>query len=48
MTIYYENDDEEAIESYGYEQIEDNFGSLVVDDPRVVDMTYWKGFAKWD
>jgi hypothetical protein len=40
MTIYYENDDEEAIKSYGYEQIEDNFGSLVVDDPRVVDITY--------
>ena len=41
ITVYYEeNNDEAAIETHAYEQIEDQFSSLSVDDPRVISVQY--------
>jgi len=41
MTVHYDGDDDEAaIETHAYQQIEDQFSSLSVDDSRVVSVQY--------
>jgi len=41
MTVYYDGEDDEAvIETHAYQQIEDQFNALSVDDPRVVSVQY--------
>ena len=41
MTVYYDgHDDKAAIETHAYQQIEDQFSSLSVDDSRVVSVQY--------